>query len=93
MTTQLPPDLSLAEDIKCDRCANVTFQSIILMKKMSALLSPNGQPAIIPIEAYACNACGHVNAMFLPPAWSGKVAPVPAEDAAPVTETSLKLLV
>jgi hypothetical protein len=37
-----------------------------MMKKLSALVSPNGQEALIPIPVFACMACGHVNEMFLP---------------------------
>lgn len=68
---QRPPielDLSNAQDIKCERpgCGNYTFQEVVLMKKVSALLSPNGKAGIVPIPTFACNVCGHVNAQFLP---------------------------
>ena len=35
-----------------------------MLKKLSALVSPNGQEAIIPVAAFACEACGHINKEF-----------------------------
>lgn len=63
---QRTPDLSLAQDIQCDNCKNLTFQEVLLMKKVSALVSPNGREALIPIPTFACVACGYVNEMFRP---------------------------
>ena len=34
------------------------------MRKMSALVSPNGQETIIPMAVFACEKCGHVNSEF-----------------------------
>ena len=36
------------------------------MRKLSALLSPTGQEAMIPIQVFACAKCGHINKGFLP---------------------------
>lgn len=66
---QQPPinlDLSSATDITCDSCGNYTFEQVLLMKKMSALVSPTGKEAIVPIPTYSCNACGFINKQFLP---------------------------
>ena len=35
-----------------------------LMRKMSALVAPNGQETIIPMAVFACEKCGHVNKEF-----------------------------
>ena len=35
------------------------------MKKISALMSPNGQEGIVPIQVYSCGNCGHVPAKLL----------------------------
>jgi len=37
-----------------------------LMKKISAIASPNGKEGIIPIPTFSCVACGYVNQMFRP---------------------------
>lgn len=63
---QQAPDLSLAEDIVCENCGNLTFQEVLLMKKVSALVSPNGKEGIVPIPTFSCVACGWVNEMFRP---------------------------
>jgi hypothetical protein len=59
-------DLSTAQDVTCDNCGNYTFQEVALMKRISALVSPTGKEAIVPIPTFACNACGFINKQFLP---------------------------
>ena len=66
MGQQLNVDLSKADDVTCERCGNYTFEEVTLMKRMSALISPTGKEAIVPIPTFACNACGHINRGFLP---------------------------
>ena len=63
---KLNVDLSKAQDVVCDNCGNYTFQEVVLMKKVSALISPTGKEGIIPIPVFACNACGYINKQFLP---------------------------
>ena len=53
-------DISKAETIKCEYCDNVLFISSTIIKRLSALLSPTGQEALIPIEVYSCGNCGQV---------------------------------
>ena len=36
----------------------------MMLKKLSSLLSPTGQEAIIPVMAFACDSCGHINKEF-----------------------------
>lgn len=59
-------DLTNAQDITCENCGNYTFQEVALMKRISALVSPTGKEAIVPIPTFACNACGFINKQFLP---------------------------
>lgn len=66
MAPQMNIDLSKADDVVCERCGNYTFNEVMLMKRMSALISPTGKDAIVPIPTFACNACGHINKQFLP---------------------------
>lgn len=65
---QVNIDLSQAEDITCENCGNYTFQEAVLMKRLSALISPTSKEALVPIPVFACNACGHINKRFLPKA-------------------------
>ena len=57
-------DISKTSAVKCEKCENQTFKQTLLIRKMSALVSPNGQEQIIPIGVFACEKCGHVNAEF-----------------------------
>ena len=50
----------------CESCENDTFIQVYQMRKLSALLSPTGEPAMIPIQVFACAKCGHINKGFLP---------------------------
>lgn len=59
-------DLNQASDIECSSCANRFFHEVMFFKKISALISPTGQEAIIPIPTYACLECGNINKEFLP---------------------------
>jgi hypothetical protein len=86
---QQMPDLSNATDIVCENCSNLTFEEVLLMKKVSALVSPNGKEGIVPIPTFACVACGWVNEMFRP---LKKVAPA-TEAEAPAEPTKPKLVI
>ena len=59
-------DLTNAQDVVCDNCGNYTFTEVVLMKRISALVSPTGKEAIVPIPTFSCNACGFINKQFLP---------------------------
>jgi uncharacterized Zn finger protein len=58
-------DMSQTTSIKCEKCENQTFKQTMLLRKMSALISPNGQETLIPVAAFACEKCGHVNSEFV----------------------------
>ena len=57
-------DMSQTTSIKCEKCENSTFKQTLLIRKLSALVSPNGQETVIPVAVFACEKCGHVNAEF-----------------------------
>ena len=57
-------DLTHAKDIECEKCEGKGFRQSMMLKKLSALVSPNGQEAIIPVGVFACEACGNVNKEF-----------------------------
>ena len=58
-------DLSKATPMKCEKCENPTFKQTLMLHKMSALVSPNGQETIVPAAVFACESCGHVNDEFI----------------------------
>ena len=47
-------DMSKATSIKCDKCENETFKQTLIISKLSALFSPNGQETIIPTAEFPC---------------------------------------
>ena len=53
-------DLSQAENIVCKACGNYSFIQSFFLKKISALMSPTGQEAIVPVQVYSCGNCGEV---------------------------------
>ena len=52
--------------IKCDECESEVFRPAFLLRKVSPLVSPSGKEAVIPIQVFACNSCGHINEEFMP---------------------------
>ena len=57
-------DLTHAKTMECEECGCVGFKQTLMLKKLSPLVSPSGQEAIIPVAAFACEACGHINKEF-----------------------------
>ena len=57
---QVKVDLSQAETMKCEYCGNYVFIKGTVLKRLSPLVSPTGQEAIVPIEIYSCGNCGKV---------------------------------
>ena len=57
-------DLSHATTLECEKCEGKGFRQTMMLKKLSPLISPNGQEAIVPVAAFACDSCGHVNKEF-----------------------------
>tara|TARA_Y100001963_G_scaffold21335_1_gene27546 strand:- start:252 stop:488 length:237 start_codon:yes stop_codon:yes gene_type:complete len=58
-------DISQTSPVKCEKCENQTFKQTMLLRKLSSLVSPNGQETLIPVAAFACEKCGNVNSEFL----------------------------
>ena len=63
---QMKVDFSQTTEEVCEKCENDTFQQAFKMRKLSALLSPTGESAMLPIQIFACSKCGHINPGFLP---------------------------
>ena len=58
-------DISQTTPVKCDKCENQTFKNTLIIRKLSALVSPNGQEQYIPVAVFACEKCGHINSEFV----------------------------
>ena len=64
-SAQVQVDLRDAETIKCSSCNNYLFITSFILKRLSAIVSPNGQEALIPVQVYSCGNCGKVAEGFL----------------------------
>ena len=57
-------DLTHATSLECEECKCKGFKQTLMLKKLSALVSPTGQEAIVPVAAFCCEQCGHINKEF-----------------------------
>ena len=80
---QVQVDLSKAETLKCDSCGNYLFIQANVIKRISAIMSPTGQEALVPVQVYSCGNCGKVPKMFVEGAGLGLEEEVnkPKEDS------------
>jgi len=71
-TKQVELDISKADTIQCEECGNASFIPAFFLKKISALMSPTGKEAIVPIQVYSCGNCGVVPQKMLEGSGLGK---------------------
>ena len=62
----MPINFSETSPVVCDKYGNEDFTQIFKIRKISALLSPNGMEGQLPVALFSCTKCGHVNEDFLP---------------------------
>tara|TARA_R110002020_G_scaffold213813_1_gene420791 strand:- start:636 stop:884 length:249 start_codon:yes stop_codon:yes gene_type:complete len=53
-------DINDTETIICEECGNASFIQSFFLKRVSALVSPTGKEAIVPIQVFACGNCGTI---------------------------------
>ena len=53
-------DQAKADTMKCDDCGNYLFINSYVIKRISAIMSPNGQEGLVPVQVYSCGNCGKV---------------------------------
>tara|TARA_R110000744_G_scaffold1628_2_gene5787 strand:+ start:121 stop:387 length:267 start_codon:yes stop_codon:yes gene_type:complete len=66
MQQQPNVDLSTSTAYTCDKCEHDTFKTVFKLRQISAIASPSGEEMLVPIQAFACVHCGHINKEFLP---------------------------
>lgn len=67
MTSQnINVDFENTEAVTCEECENEYFSHAVMIRRVSPILSPTGQEAIIPAQVFQCTKCGHVNKQFRP---------------------------
>lgn len=67
-TSQVKPSLDIKSttEVKCESCGCNSFIEAMLLRRVSALLTDTGKEGFLPIQVFACSACGHVNNGFIP---------------------------
>jgi uncharacterized Zn finger protein len=65
-TPQVQIKASDLEDIICENCEGKIFKEVMMVKRLSALISPTGKEQVIPVPVLRCDDCGHINKQFLP---------------------------
>ena len=70
---QMPPPpgsqkiaIDKTTSIVCEKCKSDLFIPAFYMRKLSALLAPDGKDSVIPIQTFCCGNCGHINKEFIP---------------------------
>jgi hypothetical protein len=73
METNTKVNISLAPWQECE-CGGLLFTTKTMVKRLSALMSPDAKEHMIPIEVHICDKCGKV------PGFIGKEIPGLPED-------------
>ena len=49
-----------APNAVCPKCGSKFFTEVVVLKKLSAIISPTGKPDFYPIPLFVCQKCGAV---------------------------------
>jgi len=61
---QLAKSVMTSPNVVC-KCGSKVFHEALILKKVSALISPTGKEMLYPIPVYVCDKCGEIPAEFL----------------------------
>jgi hypothetical protein len=64
MNTNVSVSMKDTEPVKCEDCNNTVFIPAFFMRRLSPLMSPTGEEAMIPVQVYSCGNCGKVPKTF-----------------------------
>jgi hypothetical protein len=57
---QMNVDITNLQDVSCEECGNNTFEQVYIVKKISKIVSPNGEEGLAPVEVFECSECGTI---------------------------------
>lgn len=57
-------DLKQQPTVHCDECRSKYFKEVVLIKKVSKILTGSSEDTMVPFPTYMCVKCGHVNIDF-----------------------------
>lgn len=49
-----------APNVVCPNCGGKTFVEVVVLKKLSPILSPTGKEEMYPIPVFTCSKCGTI---------------------------------
>jgi hypothetical protein len=60
------PRIDLKEQLTltCEKCESKFFEEVVMVKKVSKLLTGSMEDTIVPFPTYRCADCSHVNKDF-----------------------------
>jgi len=66
MSELLKPKIDLREQptVTCETCNGEFFKEVVILKKVSRMLTGSSEDTIVPFPTYKCDSCGHVNKDF-----------------------------
>ncbi len=73
MNNQESFDINNLPWVECT-CGNKTFDSGIMVKKISMILSPSGKEEIVPVDIIMCKLCGKI-----PSFYASRIPGIPSE--------------
>lgn len=54
-------DLRKQPAVRCENCDGQVFREVVVLKKVSRLLTGHSDDTIAPLSTYVCDSCGHFN--------------------------------
>jgi uncharacterized Zn finger protein len=66
MSDLVKPKIDLKEQptVTCEECGSEYFKEVVMIKKVSRLLTGSPEDTLVPFPTYMCNKCYHVNEDF-----------------------------
>jgi len=60
------PQINLKEQptVLCESCGGNQFREIVLIKKVSKILTGSSEDTLVPFPTYKCDLCGFMNKDF-----------------------------
>ena len=62
----IKPKINLKDQptVDCEKCHSKYFKEVVMLKKVSKILTGASEDTIVPFPTYMCNSCGFVNEEF-----------------------------
>ena len=61
---QIQVNVMDSPNVECEKCENIFFEKVTIIKKISKLLTGSPEDQLVPMETYVCAKCGHMNEEF-----------------------------